>query len=702
MSHLAAPPGESQWFPPFPVLWPFLPMSDDTLIPRAPAHPAVTLSAFAETIIRGRRVAVLGDATTSLPSRLIERGARIVHVFDPDAGRVAVAAAASREPTQPVATLWAEDLGVRDGAFDVVVVPDLSLFEAGEEVVRRVRRLVSQNGVALIASPNPDATKFLLPPAQGLHRALGYYELFDAVSLQFPEVKMLGQAPFVGYALVDFSEAEPEISVDTSLLDEPEVPEWYVAVASDRAVEIESFALVEIALADVGRLALAEPITLPPIRPTGPTEEEVALTAAQTRISVLLTENEKLREQVADLGRAERAFENASLRAAELERDGASLKVRATEVEALRDEEQRRGDALAADVARLTADLRAQQKINADLSSAAAQVRDNEPTLILDRTLNDAKRRISELEAQIAGMDPPTLRSKEMQAQRILALENQKTALENQKTALENQKTALENQKTALESQKAALEERERTLVAANKKHELEKAGLAGRHAAAEARAQQLGEELAAMKQSPSPSEEALAAQEAVRVQALALEEEARRLEQSLRERGREVAKLTRDLRQTERVGRELLFELELAKAASSGASGNGGGSGGGGGGSLAPGVLQAGAVAGEPDAEVQANAERLARVEADLYAAGWQIARLERELAEAKPEAGQQRDPAHDLSVALAAAQREIASLRLRGFDHAIPGSAVARAEILEQSVLMSQVEAGRGLDRR
>jgi SAM-dependent methyltransferase len=693
MSPLAALPGESQWFPPFPVLWPFLPMSDDTLIPRAPAHPAVTLSAFAETIIRGRRVAVLGDATTSLPSRLIERGARVVHVFDPDAGRVAVAAAASREPTQPVATLWAEDLGVRDGAFDVVVVPDLSLFEDGEEVVRRVRRLVSQNGVALLASPNPDATKFLLPPAQGLHRALGYYELFDAVSLQFPEVKMLGQAPFVGYALVDFSEPEPEISVDTSLLDEPEVPEWYVAVASDRAVEIESFALVEIALADVGRLALAEPITLPPIRPTGPTEEEVALTAAQARIAVLLTENEKLREQVADLGRAERAFENASLRAAELERDGASLKTRAAEVEALRDEEQRRGDALAADVARLTADLRAQQKINADLSSAAAQVRDNEPTLILDRTLTDAKRRISDLEAQIAGMDPPTLRSKEMQAQRILALENQKTALE--------------SQKAALESQKAALEERERTLIATNKKHELEKAGLVGRHAAAEARARELAEELAVMKESPSPSDEALAAQEAVRNQALALEEEVRRLEQSLRDRGREIAKLTRDLRQTERVGRELLSELELAKAASSSSSGSGGAggsavSGGNGGGSASHAAGPGGALAVELDADVQANAERLARVEADLYAAGWQIARLERELAEAKPEAGQQRDPAHDLSVALAAAQREIASLRLRGFDHTIPGSAVARAEILEQSVLMSQVEAGRGLDRR
>ncbi|MBL8739532.1 MAG: hypothetical protein JNK04_00515, partial [Myxococcales bacterium] len=382
-----------------------------------------------------------------------------------------------------------------------------------------------------------------------------------------------------------------------------------------------------------------------------------------------LTENEKLREQVAELTRAERTFENVSLRAAELERDGASLKARVHEVEALRDEEQKRGDALAADVARLTTDvarltgeLTALQKANAELQANASQVRDNEPTLILDRTLNDARRRISELEAQIAAMDPPTLRSKEMQAQRILALENQK----------------------------AALEERERTLIAANKKHELEKAGLVGKHAAAEARAREAAEELAALRASPSPSPEALAAQETLRTQALALEEEVRRLEESLRERGRDIAKLTRDLRQTERVGRELLFELELTKSTAAG-----GGGGGGNGGGLSPEQKS------ELDAELRASAERLARTEADLYAAGWQIARLERELAEAKPEAGRERDPAHDLSVALAAAQREIASLRLSGFDRAMPGG-VARAEILEQSVLMSQVEAGRGLDRR
>ena len=676
-------------------------MSDDTLVPRAPAYPGVTLSAFAEPMIRGRRVALLGDATTSLAEKLTERGARLVHVFDPDAGRVAIAVAArpgSGRAQPPIVGLWADELGVRDGAFDVVIVPDLSLFDDAEEVIKRTRRLVSTSGVVLLASPNPDATKFLLPPAAGLHKALGYYELFDAISLQFSEVKMLGQAPFVGYALVDFSEAEPEISVDTSLLDEPEVPEWYIAVGADRPVDIESFALIEIALSEVGRLALSEPITLPPLRAAGPSEEEVALSAAQTRISVLLTENEKLREQVTLAAQAERAFENTSMRAAELERDGATLKQRALDAEALREEEQKRGDALAADVARLTAELSAMRQAAQAAAALVREVRDTDTTLVLDRTLTDAKKRIADLEAQITALDPPTLRSKEMQLQRTLALENQK----------------------------AALEERERTLLAANKKHELEKAGLVSRHAAAEGRANDLREQLAqvqaqlaqvqaqqaqartqqaqaqtqltqaqtqltqaqqAQAQLPvhrGPSREEVAAMAALRAQAVALEEEVKQLEERLRERGREISSLTRDLRQTERVGRELLFDLERI----SGHAGDGGATNGGG--------------VSSDGKEARESAERLARTEADLLAAGWQIARLERALSDAKPAEGKQRDPARDLSLALAAAQREIASLRLKGFDHAMPDTGIARAEILEQSVLVSQVEADRGLGRQ
>ena len=53
-----------------------------------------------------------------------------------------------------------------------------------------------QAGAAVFATPNPDRNPGAL---------LTYYELYDLVSLQFPVVRMLGQAPFRGYTIADFA-----------------------------------------------------------------------------------------------------------------------------------------------------------------------------------------------------------------------------------------------------------------------------------------------------------------------------------------------------------------------------------------------------------------------------------------------------------------------------------------------------------------
>ncbi len=609
-------------------------MSEETLIPRAPAHPSVALPAFAEPLFRGRRVAVLGDATTSLGPLLIARGARVVHVYDPDAGRVAIAAAARAGADRgelPVVSLYADDLGVRDGVYEVVVVPDLSLFEEQESVIKQCRRLLGHAGVALVVSPNPDAGRFLLPPSHNLHRALGYYELFDSVSLQFPEVKMLGQAPFVGYALVDFAEPEPEVSVDTSMVEEPETPEWYIAVASDRAQSVEAFALIEIALAEVGRLALSEPITLPPLKPTGPTETEVMLTEAQARISVLLTENDSLREQIKGHTKAERAFEQASMRAVELEQRSGETEQRLSRAASELEQERAHSAELIADVARLGAALEAAQR--------AAELRGREQAALQaeaeSRELEAHKRRIAELEATIASLDPPTLRSKEMQAQRILALENEKSALEQRERALSARVDGLTAANAALTARTEQLTAQHETLMAERDALAVE---LATERAAAREREAQAA--------SAAPSDEQAAEARAQAEQIEALEQEIARLEGALRERGRDLAKLARDLRETERVGRELLFDLEVARRTPGPGPGGGGGAG------------------------PSETSERLARAEADLLSANWNIARLERELDDARPSTGTARDANRDMALALAAAQREIAVLRAGALD--------------------------------
>ncbi|HLM72113.1 MAG TPA: methyltransferase domain-containing protein, partial [Polyangiaceae bacterium] len=233
--------------------------------PQVLAHPSIVLSVHIEPLIRGRRVAILGDATTGLAERLGRQGARLLHAYDPDAGRAAeaLARAANQKAHGPDARLGGPpaphitfaalgaELGVRDGAFDVVVIPDLSLWSDPAEILRRARRLVSPSGVAVVVSPNPEAEARLLATEKPSHEGdpPTYYELYDLVSLQWSVVRMLGQAPFVGYTVADFApEGEVSVAVDTSLLEATEQPEWFIAIGSERAVDLEAYALVQVPL----------------------------------------------------------------------------------------------------------------------------------------------------------------------------------------------------------------------------------------------------------------------------------------------------------------------------------------------------------------------------------------------------------------------------------------------------------------------
>lgn len=669
------------------------------------AYPAAALGAFAESHLRGRRVGVLGDATTRLGEELLSRGARLVHLYDPDPGRLAVAAAQARGAAQrsgeagrqarPILAQFADDLGVRDGAFDVVLVADLSLFDDPLELIRRARRLVSPSGLFIVASPNPEAKRFLLPPSGSLASALGYYELFDAISLQFPEVKMLGQAPFVGYSIVDFSETDPDVSVDTSLLEEPEAPEWYVVVASDRRVDVDPYALVEIPLAEVARFGAQDPVTLPriPVPSSGPSDFEVALTEARTRISVLVTENETLREQQKDRVRLERAAAEAAARTQELERELAAAKSRASELAMDLEAQATRNEEQDATVERLEAELDVERR------DREARHADAERATLVEQQLAGARRRIAELEAQVAALEPPTLRSKEQQQARFAALEAQRdeiAAREQQLLVrvgeLEKRARELEERAREAESKAQRLDARRRELEDQARDHERGLSAARRDASEAQARLSELQTSAGAASVELAVERERLAEE---RARVAPLENELRALEDALRNRGREVVRLQRELRETEQVGRELLHEVERLSAGGS-ASGGGGGSGGVGG-AHAPGHTPAAGHA--PAAQSGDLAERAARAEADLMAATWKIAKLEREVAQgtqASPDAA-----ARALELALAAAQREIALLRgPAGYDEAFlqPHSARGRATTtLEDAILLGQLERQR-----
>jgi hypothetical protein len=222
-------------------------LSSDAPNPDFEIHPALVLGVYGEELAQGARAAVFGDATLGVAEELVLRGARLVHVYDTDATRVAEATAQGRERSIFYGTLpGSGDVGVRDGAFDLVIVPDLSFAPDTAALLSLVRRVLSPSGAALIASPNAEAAAPLIDVAQ-TGTPLGYYELYEAVAEHFSSVRMLGQAPFVGYAVVEFSVEDPEPTIDTSLAEpEGKEPDWFVVLASDRNIRLEPFALIEL------------------------------------------------------------------------------------------------------------------------------------------------------------------------------------------------------------------------------------------------------------------------------------------------------------------------------------------------------------------------------------------------------------------------------------------------------------------------
>lgn len=201
---------------------------------------ARALSVYAEPLVAGRRVMVVGDASSGIAALLIELGARLVHVYETDAARASAA-----EPTRGVTVhlLPERDFDVRDGAFDVAIVPDLSIVPEREALLARLRRILGQDGAALVAARNPAAAR--IPATE---RSIDYYELYELVSMQFESVRMVGQVPFVGVAMVELGvdEDETDVTVDAQLAGESTPPEMFVALASQNDAELAKYAIVQL------------------------------------------------------------------------------------------------------------------------------------------------------------------------------------------------------------------------------------------------------------------------------------------------------------------------------------------------------------------------------------------------------------------------------------------------------------------------
>ncbi len=387
----------------------------ESLLPR----PSIALAAYAEALVEARRVLVYGDATSPLAQHVISRGALSVYVFDHDAARASEAAARNTSREISYAPLNDSGLALRDGAFDVAFVENLAAVGDVELALKSIRRALSVRGAALIACANPEVDVRLLTTPNAPRISIDYYSLYDAVAAQFENVRMLGQIPFVGYAIADFApDSEPTPALDTGFVPGgAEEPEWFIALASQQSLALDEFAIVQLPFAATWSAS-------------GPGAQEDRLRQAQSaesrarqRVAALEAENKRLSRDSAlrpdseQLERLKRELERRDGWIEELEARCAAADARADQVESDLEAERERNldqetpriDEFESRIADLERQLETAQR---QLEAAGKENSEQE------RELTDLRRHEAELEAQLEAVDPTS-------EQELVALEQQ-------------------------------------------------------------------------------------------------------------------------------------------------------------------------------------------------------------------------------------------------------------------------------------
>jgi SAM-dependent methyltransferase len=274
-------------------------------------------------LLPGRRVLEVGCGVGDGAQFLADHGAG--QVVGVDRSEASIADARTRH-RQINLEFRCEELGsieLDDGSFDCVFVPD------GIEVLRRssvlgeLRRLLTPGGYLVLCGQSADR--------RGSPGGASFYEFRERLERFFPPVRMVAQAPFVGFSLVEFAGSfagrdEPllETHLDTSLMEaggEPEAID-YVAVCGGPAGRARGYAVVQVperdgidALAaaigmrvgdgrdELAPAAVAPAPTLPtsmvaePARPEVPTEQGDPLLVHELRL--------RLETAIADRARAQ-------------------------------------------------------------------------------------------------------------------------------------------------------------------------------------------------------------------------------------------------------------------------------------------------------------------------------------------------------------------------------------------------------------
>jgi hypothetical protein len=202
------------------------------------------LSVYVEPLVADARVAVLGDGELGLHERLLELGARTVHVYDPDPERAA--RVAGEVPRGVSVRVLRDELDVRDAAFDLVLIPDVGVLPDPSSAIGRVRRVLDGRGAVVAmgrarTSQDDDGSFPELAPA-----VVEYAELYDLFALQFESVTMTGVLPFEGVVFAELGAGDDlAVSVDTRLVDSAP-PGVFVVVAGRESSSLDPYAIVQV------------------------------------------------------------------------------------------------------------------------------------------------------------------------------------------------------------------------------------------------------------------------------------------------------------------------------------------------------------------------------------------------------------------------------------------------------------------------
>jgi chromosome segregation ATPase len=198
------------------------------------------------SLVSGRRVLVVGMAPEPA-EHARELGARKVCIATSRQH-----AEAFSHPEIEVLVTDLDRMELRSSAFDVAMVFDLPSMADPSAVLSEAMRVVGLKGHVVVALRNPACEAGL--SKQRLTTTIDYYQLYEMLAGLFPSVQMVGQSPFVGYAVADLGFDGPElpVSFDGSLLgDSAEEIEWFLAVCGQVPAVLDPYLVVQVPLAEL-------------------------------------------------------------------------------------------------------------------------------------------------------------------------------------------------------------------------------------------------------------------------------------------------------------------------------------------------------------------------------------------------------------------------------------------------------------------